>query len=132
MSVGYETPMGPIPVGYNKIFGGVMLACALFILGVAVITRHLFPQAITGAILLLVSLGYLTQPAIVVAPKEIEVKNLLGMTMKRLAIQSLAEVSVRDGRIWAGNEKVGSPRWMLNSGDCERLEAEIAKVKTAG
>jgi hypothetical protein len=117
--------MSAIPVRYNKLFGAVMLLCAVFILGVAVFTRHLFPQAVTGSIILLVALGYLTQPAVVVAPGEIEVKNLLGMTLKRHELKSLAEVSLHDGRIWVGNEKIGSPQWMLNRVDCERLEKEI-------
>ena len=115
-------------IGYNKIFGVVMLLCALFILGVAVITGKLFPQAITGSILLLLSLGYLMQPALVVATGEVEVKNLLGMTMKRHPLKSLAEVSLRDGRICVGNEKVGNPGWMLSGADCDRLAAEIAKA----
>jgi hypothetical protein len=121
--------MSAIPVRYNRVFGVVMLLCATFILGVAVITGRLFPQAITGAILLLVSLGYLTQPAFVVAPGEVEVKNLLGMTMKRHPYRSLGELAVRDGRLWVGNEKVGSPGWLCNGGDFDRLAAEIAKAR---
>lgn len=115
----------PIEVRYNKGWGIVMLLCSLFILGVAVLTAKLFPQAITGSILLLVSIGFLTQPVMVVAPGEVQLRNLLGMTMKRYEFASLAEIELRDGRVCVNGKPVGSGKFMLRASDWEALGRAI-------
>lgn len=115
----------PIEVRYNKAWGIVMLCSSIFILGVAFLTAKLFPQAITGGILLLVSFGFLTQPAFVVAPGEVQLRNILGMTMKRHEFASLAELEVREGRLHVNGKPVGAGRFMLRASDWDALGRAI-------
>jgi len=115
----------PITVGYNKIWGGLMLVCAAFILGVALLTGQYFPQAFTGTILLVVSLGYLTQPAFVVTQNEVQVRNLLGMTLRTHPFEKLSQLTVVGGKLEVKGTPVRAPRWLLASGDWERLEALV-------
>jgi hypothetical protein len=125
----------PLPIRYKPALGLVMVACALFILVVAFITGHLFPQAITGGILFLVSLGYLTQPALVVTSTGVEMKNMLGMTLKTHSFASLADVSLGDAGLVVNGTRVRIARWMLHSDDLKALAAAIAaagETRTTG
>lgn len=125
----------PIEVRYNRVWGIVMLAGSIFILGVAVLTGKMFPQSITGGILLLVSIGFLTQPVLVVAPGEVQLRNLLGMTMKRHAFASLTELELRGSRLCLNGKPIGAGRGMLRASDWEALGRAIddarADVTTA-
>jgi hypothetical protein len=115
----------PIEIGYKKAFGAGMLVCSVFILGVAVLTSRLFPQAITGTILFLLGIGYLTQSAIVIAPGEVQLKNLFGATMKTHPFASLSELSIVDGRLEVNGVPVKVARWLLSGSDWQRLEKVV-------
>lgn len=114
----------PLAIGHNKVFGGFLLVAAVFILGVALMTGHLFPQAITGTILLLVSFGYLTRPAIVVTGSVVEIKNMLGMTLKTRTCRP-RELALRDGKLWLGGDRIATT-WILDKNDLARLQDLIA------
>lgn len=116
----------PVTIGYNKGFGIVMLVCSVFILGVAFLTGQLFPQAITGGILLLVSLGYMTQPAVVIAPKEVQMKNLLGMTMRTHPFENLSDLAVENGQLMVKGTPVRVARWATASADWANLETLLS------
>ena len=119
----------PIEVRYKQVWGIVGLACSVFILGVAFLTGKLFPQAITGGILLFVSFGFLTQPVFVVAPGEVQLRNLFGMTMKRHSFASLADLEIRDGRLRVDGKPVGAGRFMIRGSDWETLERAIEAAR---
>jgi hypothetical protein len=117
----------PIAVGYNKIWGGFMLVAGVFILGTAILIGQIFPQAITGTILLLVSLGYLTQPAFVVTRTEVQMRNLFGMTLRTHPFEKLSQLSVVDGRVEVNGTPVKFPRWLIAGSDLEQLETYLRK-----
>jgi hypothetical protein len=119
----------PIAVRYNQAWGIVGLLCSVFILGVAFLTGDLFPQAITGGILLFVSFGFLTQTVFVVAPGEVQLRNLLGMTMKRHPFSSLADLELRDGRLRVDGKPVGAGKFMLRGSDWEALGRAIEDAR---
>jgi hypothetical protein len=119
----------PIEIHYNRAMAAVMLLSALFILVVAFSLGKLFPQAITGGILLLVSIGFLTQPAIVVTSSEVQMRNMLGMTLKRHPFGSLAELKMRDGALYSGERKIASRR-MLDAMEWRKLELAIEKASS--
>jgi hypothetical protein len=121
----------PIELHYNKVFGAVMLALSLFILGVAFTIGKPFPQAVTGGITLLASIGFLTQPVLVVAAGEVQMRNLLGMTMKRHEFGSLADLELRDGRLRVKDQPVGSGRWLMHRADWERLGRAIETARAS-
>ena len=119
----------PIEVHYNKVFGAVMLACSLFILAVAFSIGKPFPQAITGGITLLVSFGFLTQPVMVVAAGEVQMRNLFGMTMKRYPFASLTELEIRGNRLRVNDKPIGSGRWLLHGRDWDTLGRAITAAR---
>jgi hypothetical protein len=121
----------PIEVRYKQAWGIVGLLCSLFILGVAFLVGKPFPQAITGGILLLVSLGYLSQPVFVVAPGEVQLRNLLGMTMKRHPFASLADLELRDGRLHVNGQPVGAGRFMVRGSDWDALGRAIEDARAS-
>lgn len=119
----------PIALHYNKVFAVVMLALSLFILAVAFSLGQPFPQAITGGISLLVSIGFLTQPVMVVVAGEVQMRNLFGMTTKRHEFTSLADLELRDGRVRVKDTPVGSGRWLLHGADWQALGRAIETAR---
>ena len=69
-------------VTFIKIFGVLFLACSGFILFTSIAIGPSI-NTITGVILLFVSIFYLVNPALVYTDDELQVKNLMGMTLKR-------------------------------------------------
>jgi hypothetical protein len=123
--------MGSITLTYNKAFGVLLLVAALFILGVAVLTGKMFPQAISGGILALASIGYLTQPAFVIAAGGVQVKNLLGMTMRTVPFSTWSELTLRDGQLYARDQRVKVARWLISASDWALLERKIREASTS-
>lgn len=111
----------PITVGYNRVLAALMTVSAVFILGVAALTGKLFPQALTGFVILALAVGYWTQTAMVVGTSEVELKNLFGRTVQRFPFSNASELSLKDGRLYIGAEKVGLPRWLLRGSDVDAL-----------
>ena len=121
-------PVLPIEIRHNQGMAIFMLCCSLFILATTFLVGVSL-NTLTGVILLLVSIGYFTQPGIVVTERAFEFRNLLGMTMRRTEFGSLADVSVEDGVFYVsrdGNkEKVIGMRWFLSGDDIKRLEDAV-------
>lgn len=82
-----------LPVRYNAAVGSVFLVLSVFILGTAMLTQttHLL---LIGGLNIGVSLGFLTQPMFVVTPGQIEMRNMLGMTLKTHDYVSLADLEI--------------------------------------
>ncbi|MFO0713215.1 MAG: hypothetical protein U0353_25390, partial [Sandaracinus sp.] len=77
-----------------------------------------------------VSIGYLTQPAIVATETGLEHRNLLGMTLRRTDYDRLSDLSVEGGTFYVTRggtkEKVrGMIRFFLSGSDLARLEEAI-------
>lgn len=80
-------------VGYNRKIGALLaLAGAANVVMFAVLSEHPWTNALIGTPLLILGLLYLTRDALVVTPADVQVKNPLGMTMKRRAIASLGDL----------------------------------------
>lgn len=127
----------PLDIRYQPAIAGLMLVSSLFILGTTALVGVSL-NTVTGVILLLVSIGYFTQPAIVVTSSGFEHRNILGMTMKRNDFGSLADVLVEDGAVYvqrkgAEREKVIGLRFHLSGADLAKLEemARAARAKTS-
>lgn len=129
-----SAPQLPIEIKHNQVMAIVMLVCALFILATSFLVGVSL-NTVTGVIILLVSIGYFTQPAVVVTESGLEHRNLLGMTLRRTDYRSLADLDVEpDGTIWvtrAGTkEKVrGMIRFFLSGADMKRFEDAIRAAK---
>ncbi len=121
-------PVLPIAIRHNQGMAIFMLLSALFILSTTFLLGVSL-NTVTGVILLVVSIGFLTQPGIVVTASGFEFRNLLGMTLRRTDFGSLADVSVEDGVFYvkrgASKEKVIGMRWFLSGADIKRLEDAV-------
>ena len=107
-----------VKVGYNKVFGWIMIACSSFILFVALLIGQA-TQLLTGGVLMALGIAYLSGSAIVVTPKEVQLKNPLGMTVRSYPYK---ELKLENRRIYADGKKIRVPLYSLDKKD-------IAKIK---
>lgn len=115
---------GPaLRVGYNKLFGALLLGAGAlcFVLGLIVRTPS---SALIGAMNVVIGVLYLTRPYFVLTRHAIELRNLLGTTMRRYAFDELAHLAVSDdGKSVFQNDAGGAPtrlkltRWLADRRD---------------
>lgn len=111
-------------VTFIKIFGVLFLACSGFILFTSLAIGPSI-NTITGIILLLVSIFYLVNPALVYTDDELQVKNLMGMTLKRHSfINDKFTVDNRD--IFINGKKLRIGKGMLVQKEYNELLTYIA------
>ena len=98
-----------VEIRYKKIFPMFILPCGVFIIFTALIISKPFPQTISqlipGIICTLVSLGMLSKPMLVITSGQIEIKNLLGMTVKRHTYNN-GELKVTSSGIFINEKKI--------------------------
>ena len=106
-------------VTFNKVVGIIFLVCSSFILFVSV---SIGPSVstISGFLLLIVSILYLVSPAIVYNDKEIQMKNLIGMTIKRYSFET-DQISTQDNRVFVNGKRISIAKGMLVSGEYNDL-----------
>ena len=96
------------PIRYNAALGALLLLLGLFTLGVGVVVTKPMLMLV-GALNTFVGFGFATRPFVVVTERGVEMKNLLGMTMRmhavpmeHLAVRGGSIVDARSGRKLAG------------------------------
>lgn len=116
-----------VRVGYNKVFGSIMLVLAGLCLVLGFMARTT-PTIFIGALNTLLGVLYLTRPYFVVGPHAIELKNMLGMTMRRYDFASVGELEASpDGRAIFRVEPNGQrnrlrlTRWLAHGPDWKRF-----------
>ena len=80
-------------VGYNKILGVLFIALGLLLVGLGLMTHNGLSVAM-GLMNTVLGVLYLIQPYFVVTGDTVLVKNLFGMTMRRLTYESLEQFEV--------------------------------------
>ncbi|TNE91691.1 MAG: hypothetical protein EP330_04355 [Deltaproteobacteria bacterium] len=90
--------MAPISMRYNLAFPALLFVAGLFMLGVGLLVGEL-TQLVLGCMNVLLGFLFATQPMWVLTGTEIQVRNALGMTLKRHGYSSLAELEVRGGSL---------------------------------
>ncbi len=112
-------------VRFHLAFGVLILACAVFILftGLALGGLHLL---LLGVMNLAIGLGITVQPMFVVHDDRIEMRNLLGMTMKTHTYPSLAALEIRGRKIHRkGEDKALASALVGRGSDWEVVRAAI-------
>lgn len=115
-------------VTYHKAFGISFLIAALFIL----ITSFMLGPSITtitGILILIVSILYLTSAAVVYTDEEIELKNMFGMTMKRYSFVNDC-LNVRNRKIYSHAIKLNIASGMLVKSEYEALLKHVESKET--
>lgn len=95
----YARPMLPIKVRFATWFSVTMLIVGVLLSVSGVLTERyisLFP----GIVLVLVGVLSMINPAYVVEPHEVQVRNMLGMTLKRLPLRGPLDLRVDEKAVW--------------------------------
>ncbi|BAZ03478.1 hypothetical protein [Calothrix sp. NIES-3974] len=98
-----------LEIKYRKIFPIFMLAGCAVIFWSAFVSGFKL-STVMGLILLPVSILMLTKNIIIIKTDCIEMKNLLGMTLKKYPYKS-EQVSIRNNNLYIDNQKVFSTIW---------------------
>ncbi|BAB75689.1 hypothetical protein ACN23B_20035 [Anabaena sp. FACHB-709] len=98
-----------LQVKYKKIFPIFMLICSIFILYVSLVAGFSL-NTITGLILLLLSFLMLTRTVAVITPNEIQMMNLLGITVKTYSYTP-DQIVIANNSVYVNGKKVLSGLW---------------------
>ncbi|MCA9616213.1 MAG: hypothetical protein H6721_27565 [Sandaracinus sp.] len=114
------------PIRYNAFFGVFLLMAGLFTLGVGIFVGKAM-LLLLGSMNALVGLGFTTRPFAVVTSRGVEMRNLLGMTMRlhevpreHLAVKHGAVVDSRSGKKLVGG-------MLARREDVDALERSLSK-----
>ncbi len=127
--------MTPLRVRFHPAFAYFFLPVSLFILGTGLFLGK--PMLIfLGAMQLFIGVQYLRSAIYVVHEREIEVKNLLGMTLKRHTFGGLSELLVEGGKLWhappGGTRKSLVAVRMVHPADRDELVRRITAQRALG
>lgn len=98
-----------LQIKYKKIFPIFLLICSLFILYVTLVVGFT-TNSVLGFLFLPLSILMLTRNLVTITPTEIEMKNLLGFTLKTYPYTP-GQVSIRNNSIYVNDKKVFSTWW---------------------
>lgn len=115
--------MNEMRIGWNKIFSVIMMACGIFIVTTSFVIGPSF-NTVTGVVIALVGGLALANPTVVITTDEVQMRNLLGMTLKRYPVQ---EVEMRNGALYHNQKKV-TGFWILDT-KSEDVASFLADVK---
>jgi hypothetical protein len=116
--------MFPIRVGLNRVLGALMMGVGAFNLYVYLLSSRT-TQVVLAGVFGLVGLLYLIGDLLVVTATEVQIKNPLGMTLKSHPIGSLADLEVREKKLYVGEKKIASLGFAATGGDVQRLVRAI-------
>ena len=119
-------PTFPILVHHKPFMGVILLCCGLFIGGVGIMIGTII-QLIMGGMFTLMGIMYFTKPALYINEHTMELKNLLGMTIKTYPL-SPDSLELRDRSIYISGKKVRISRVMLKNEDVEKMEAYLQQI----
>lgn len=127
------SPRGEVAIHYNRLLATLLFGSSLVMLGVS-LRAGLSMNAITGFILLFVSVAYFVQPALVVTASSVQHRNVLGMTMRTTKFGSLGDFAFEDGAVWVKQEKarvkVIGMRLLYSGGDIAKLQERVRQSQT--
>jgi hypothetical protein len=106
---------------YRPVIGVSMVAVSLFILGVSLLVGF-SPNTVTGVILLLVGIGYLTRPLAELTADRLTVFALLGPLKKEYLVQTLR---LSGEKLFAGDQKVSIHPLLVNRKDWQALKKRL-------
>ena len=123
-----------LKIRQNRVFAIVILSCAVFILFVSFLIGPSL-NLVIGFLNLFIGIQMLTKPVVVITEREIELKNLMGMTMRRVAFNSYAELEIEDGSLYVnqGGTRTRAARvsrFLHHGPDVDNLHELVAAHRT--
>lgn len=110
-------------VTYNKVMAIIFMVIASFILFVSFSIGPSI-NTVTGILLLIISILYMVSPAIVYDDKEIQLKNLIGMTVKRYSFSS-DSITTKDRKIFVNDRKLNLALFVMARSEYDDLVSFI-------
>ena len=107
------SPAMRIKVGHNKLFGGIILGLGLANVVLAAMAGR-GPSLFLGPLFVLIGILYLIMPAFVVADGCFQVKNLIGVTLRRYHFGSPREIEIEGSKIYL-RRRDGTPIHILEN-----------------
>ena len=98
-----------LKIKYKKVFPIFFLVCSIFILYAALVVGFTI-NTITGLIHLQLSVLMLTRSVVVITSNMIQMKNLLGMTVKEYPYTP-EQVLIRNNSVFVTDKKIFSTWW---------------------
>jgi hypothetical protein len=118
-------------VGYNKVWGILMLGVS----GINLVTymmTHRWMQLALVVMFTLIGVLYLVGQALVIEGNEVQMKNPMGMTLKRYPLRSLSDLEFEGKTLYVKTPQGGKLRvmsgMMVHGPDVERLRTAIAQA----
>lgn len=119
----------PIEVHHNRFMVGFMLLISCLSLILAVLFADAL-QTLMGALLLVFSVLMWRQPLLVITDTEIQLRNSLGITLRRLPY-TRQEVRIDGSAIWVKQQRLPVVAWITHKPDMQRLKAYFANISPA-
>ena len=113
-------------VGYVKVYGIIMLACACFILAVSLFIGASL-NTITGVLLLALGVLFLVNPVIVYDDNGFRTKNALGITMRQYSLTD-GSVEARDEDIYSNGNKLRLGKFVLSRSQWKAFYEHVSEV----
>lgn len=110
-------------VTFNKGFGIALIIASVFILSVSFLIG-ISLNTLTGAILLVLGICYLNNPALEYDKDELRIKNLYGGTVKKYSFH-IDKIEVREGAMYANDNKIRVAGSFLNKTELTQLHEYI-------
>ena len=125
--------MTTIPLRASRGLGAsfLVLGLLLLVLGLLTISDSLI-NVVLGPVLMLVGVGYLVGTLLVVTPTEVQLRNLLGMTVRRTPIRSLADLRLDDKRLvhTPTGKRVATLGYLFNKADVATLAQALQEARS--
>lgn len=123
--------MNQIVVRYNPVFGAILLIVGLANLALTLLADGDTFGAVSGVLLAVLGVFFTFGKAVIVEPSQVIVKSVAQTTIKRVPIDSLADLELRDKvlRQRGDGKKIVNLGWgSVRAGDIEALRTAIGQA----
>jgi hypothetical protein len=122
----YSDLMTPLKIRFKPGLAIAFLVVGLFLAATSLLTSQVI-GVVSGALVAVLGVLMFVNPMMKVEATEVQVRNLLGMTLRRFAVSSPADLRFDGNALWhvPQNTKIGSFSFGANKEDQQALRAQI-------
>lgn len=120
--------MKPMTIRYSRPLAIALLLVGLLLLAVAILTEQ-WLSAAAGGMLALVGGLNVVNPTIKIEPHEVQMRNPLGMTMRRYPVSGPADLRFDGNKLMhvPQNKRISNFAFGFDRGDVEALRAQLQR-----
>lgn len=119
--------MTPMSIGYPKALAIAEIVVGALLLVTSLLTSQMIGVA-AGAILALLGVLMVVNPMLRIEPNEVQVRNPIGMTLKRYAVSGPSDLRFEGNALYHApeNKKISSLGFGADSKDVDALRAQLS------